>query len=460
MRLKNVGLKNFRCYETETHFEIDNLSVFVGRNECGKSSLFEALAIFFEEEKIDSDDACISGDNKDVSIICEFENLPEKLVLDVDHPTNLKDEHLLNEHDSLEIRKTYNCSIKSPRISSVSANAFHPSSQNFNDLLSLKITELRARARELEIDTNGVDLSVSSAIRKRLWSSSDDLQLTPTEIPLDLPGAKQIWDQLKLYLPSFALFRSDRPSTDQDAEAQDPMKAAVKEALQGLEDQLGAISQRVEEEVSVIAEKTVEKLKEMNPGLANELRPRFSKPNWASVFKMSLTGDDDVPINKRGSGVRRLILLNFFRAKAEQAAAQKDVPNVIYAIEEPETSQHPDNQRLLMQALQDLSDDPDRQVLISTHNPSLSRLVPAENLRYISIEEDGSRVVHSRTEETYGLISKALGVLPDHDVKLFIGIEGINDETFLRSISRILVDNGESVIDLDHLVREGEIVFL
>jgi len=68
--------------------------------------------------------------------------------------------------------------------------------------------------------------------------------------------------------------------------------------------------------------------------------------------------------------------------------------------------------------------------------------------------------VHSRTEETYGLISKALGVLPDHDVKLFIGIEGINDETFLRSISRILVDNGESVIDLDHLVREGEIVFL
>ncbi len=459
MQLKRVRLRNFRCYETEIQFEIDNLTVFVGRNECGKSSLFDALAIFFEEVKIDSDDACISGDNTDVSIICEFEDLPENLVIDADHPTNLKDEYLLNENDRLEIRKTYNCSLKTPKVSSVCAYSLHPSSQHLNDLLSLKITQLRDRAQELEIDTDGVDLSVSSAIRKRLWSSSEDLQLTSNEIPLDLVGTKQIWDQLKLYMPSYALFRSDRPSTDQDAEAQDPMKAAVKEALQDLEDQLNSIAQRVEDEVGVIAEKTVEKLKEMHPALANELKPRFSKPNWASVFKISLTGDDDVPINKRGSGVRRLILLNFFRAKAEQIAAQKNVPNVIYAIEEPETSQHPDNQRLLLQALQDLSDDPDCQVLISTHTPTLARLVPADNLRYISIEEDGNRVEHSGSEETYELISKALGVLPDHDVKLFIGIEGINDEAFLKNISRILVDHGEEIIDLDQLDRDGEIVF-
>ncbi|MHB8392242.1 MAG: AAA family ATPase [Acidobacteriaceae bacterium] len=33
---------------------------------------------------------------------------------------------------------------------------------------------------------------------------------------------------------------------------------------------------------------------------------------------MTLTGDDQIPINKRGSGVRRLVLLSFFRAEAER----------------------------------------------------------------------------------------------------------------------------------------------
>ena len=63
---------------------------------------------------------------------------------------------------------------------------------------------------------------------------------------------------------------------------------------------------------------------------------------------MALRDGNGVPVNKRGSGARRLILLSFFRAQAERAAGGKEV---IYAIEEPETSQHPDNQRALAEAL-------------------------------------------------------------------------------------------------------------
>ncbi len=58
--------------------------------------------------------------------------------------------------------------------------------------------------------------------------------------------------------------------------------------------------------------------------------------------------------------MRRLILLNFFRAKAEQLMSDNNRQNAIYAIEEPETSQHPRNQRLLISALQDLAGRVDR----------------------------------------------------------------------------------------------------
>ncbi|GBD95464.1 hypothetical protein BMS3Abin06_00336 [bacterium BMS3Abin06] len=93
----------------------------------------------------------------------------------------------------------------------------------------------------------------------------------------------------------------------------------------------------------------------MDASLASQLNPQFTAPKWESLFKASITGDDDIPINKRGSGVKRLILLNFFRAKAEQVAREKVRHDIIYAIEEPETSQHPNNQRMLLRALSDLS---------------------------------------------------------------------------------------------------------
>ena len=58
MRLRKVRLRNFRCYKDETSFDISDLTVFAGRNDVGKSTVFDALNIFFEEGKIDADDAC------------------------------------------------------------------------------------------------------------------------------------------------------------------------------------------------------------------------------------------------------------------------------------------------------------------------------------------------------------------------------------------------------------------
>ena len=152
----------------------------------------------------------------------------------------------------------------------------------------------------------------------------------------------------------FALFKSDRQSSDQDAEAQDPLKIAIKEAVAAKAAELQAVMTFVEQEVKKVADLTLQKLKEMDAAVAGTLAPKFEKPNWATLIKASITGDDEIPLNKRGSGVRRLILLNFFRAKAERITREKGMQSTIYAVEEPETSQHPHNQRLLMRALQQL----------------------------------------------------------------------------------------------------------
>ena len=45
---------------------------------------------------------------------------------------------------------------------------------------------------------------------------------------------------------------------------------------------------------------------------------------------------ENIPINKRGSGVKRLILFKFFRAEAERRLQESNTTSIIYAIEEPE----------------------------------------------------------------------------------------------------------------------------
>jgi len=460
MRLIQLKVTNFRCYKDEAVIDLDDLVVFVGKNDSGKSSLFDALNLFFDEKAApDKDDLCVHADNTDIRIACVFDDFPPQLVIDAQHPTNLKDEHLLNSKGFLEIAKVYNCNLAKPKCSGIYARALHPTVEGYADLLPLTNAKLKQRANSLGVDLSAVNQTVNTELRRAIWGHAADLQLQEVDVELKAEAAKAIWDQLKKYLPVYAVFKSDRPSMDQDPEAQDPMKAAVKEAIKAQEDTLNEIANKVKAEVQEIANRTVEKIAEMNPELARQLTPRVSNKNWDTLFSVSLTGDEDIPINKRGSGTRRLILLNFFRAKAEKEAEEKST-GLIYAIEEPETSQHPHNQVMLVKALEELAERPGCQVFLTTHTPMLARRFSQHSLRLITLENGKPIIRHGKEEETIREIVTSLGVLPDHNIKVFFGVEGRNDISFLRIISKILHDAGEDVPDLGQAEDAGHLVFV
>ncbi len=417
----------------------------------------EALDLFLNDKNPDGNDASKAGDPKDLTLICEFADWPSEVVVDEDNPTNLGTELLLNADAYLEIRKTYSGQLQAPRCSNIEVFAIHPTADGANDLLQLKNSDLKKRAKELGVDLAGVDTKVNAQIRTAIRKHVGDLKIAPRKIPLNDDNGKKVWEGLKSYLPAFALFKSDRSSTDQDDEAQDPLKAAVKEAIKAKESELQAITDYVRGEVEKIAHSTLEKLREMDPSLASQLKPSFAAQKWDTLFKTSISGDNDIPINKRGSGVRRLILLNFFRAKAEQLAKEAGRTSAIYAIEEPETSQHPHNQRMLLRALSDLSSED--QVIISTHTPMLARALPDSSLRYIHIRDDKTREIMRGGQSTNKMFAESLGILPDNAVKLFIAVEGPNDIAFLGGISTALRSGGIDVPDLETLELNGEIIF-
>ena len=100
-----------------------------------------------------------------------------------------------------------------------------------------------------------------------------------------------------------------------------------------------------------------------------------------------------IPINKRGSGVRRLILLSFFRAEADRAREATDNQSIIYAIEEPETSQHAHNQQVLINSLKEIAQSPGVQVILTTHSGFVVKSLGFENIRLIYDDAHGKNVL-------------------------------------------------------------------
>lgn len=401
MKLHSIKLKNFRSYKDETEIIIDDLTVFVGKNDIGKSTVLEALEIFFNDNKgsvkIEKDDinkTALSEDDKDIYISATFIDLPPSIIIDTTNATTFSDEYLLNSDGNLEIIKKY----PNAGAAKVFIKANHPTNINCADLLSKKIADYRKIINQHSIECE--NQTINAVMRTAIWNHfADDLQLNEVLIDTSKEDAKNIWEKIQTYLPFYTLFQSDRKNSDSDSEVQDPLKEAVKQILaeQEIVSMFENIAQRVSTRLTEVSNSTLDKLREMNPDIANTLNPVIPPVNalkWSDVFKsVSISGDEDIPINKRGSGVKRLILLNFFRAEAERRLRNGNSQSIIYAIEEPETSQHSEHQKLLVKAFVELSQTQNTQVLLTTHSSTVVKGLNFENLRLVSKNADENRCI-------------------------------------------------------------------
>jgi len=406
MKIKSLTIKNFRSYKDETTVSFNDLTAFVGRNDVGKSSVLEALDVFFHDGKgtvkLDKEDinkeGKQNGDN-DITITVSFSDLPANVILDETNETTLANEFLLHSDGCLHIKKTFKSASTTASNIKVSIIANHPTNPQCDKLLQKKQADLSRQIETLGIDCE--DRRKNALMRAAIWNHyHDNLQLAETEIEVAAKDGdiKSIWDKLQLSLPYYSLFQSDRKNSDGDDEVQDPLKAAVKQILSAVElqEKLQQIAQSVQQTLQEVSDLTLAKLREINPEIANSLHPNidFANLKWPDVFKnVSISGDNDIPINKRGSGVKRLVLISFFRAEAERRQHESNNSGIIYAIEEPETSQHKEHQRILMDALKQLSQQANTQVIITTHSADIVKNLGFDNIRLVLNTEHGTKEI-------------------------------------------------------------------
>lgn len=461
MKLEKITLRNFRCYKDQIEFVVDDLTCLIGKNDIGKSTMLEALDAFFNES-IEAGDLSTTSSDKIVEISCLFSGVPNSIVLDTSVPSSPKDEGILNSDGKLEVIKQFTVNATVGKATYL--KCFHPLDDSLIDILSLKNPSLKIKAETLGIDLTGINKAKNPLIRKAIRDHIDSewgVKLIKVDGNLNTEdNLKTIWSSLKSLLPIYTLFKVDKSLDDKDKDVQDPMKSAVEEtlAIPEIKELLDKIEEKVKEKSTEVADRIIEKLKDIDIALAERLKSDFKKaPTWKSVFDLTLLNDRDIPLNKRGSGMRRLVLLSFFQAQAEKRKAEKSAPAIIYAIEEPETSQHPNHQVKLIESLINLSQAENTQVLFTSHSSNLVREIPVNSLRFISASDEvntveyGINIDGTKNEAAIKKVIDTLGILPNpaDKVKVLVYVEGNHDVSGIKRYSKLLNAADPTILNLN-----------
>ncbi|RLD83951.1 MAG: hypothetical protein DRJ10_02455 [Bacteroidetes bacterium] len=471
MRLVELRLKNFRCYKEQVSITINDLTCIIGKNDIGKSTILDGLDCFFNDN-IDKGDLNTVSADLTIEISCVFDEIPTTIVLDSSVATSPTEENLLNQDGKLEIKKTFKVGKTISKSTYIIAD--HPTHEKLIKILSLKNSPLKSLAEEVGADLEGVPKTKNPPLRKAIRAAIEsEKQVIELKVDGSLDSEnnlKTLWTKLKSFLPIFSLFKVDKTIDDKDKDVQDPMKHAIKEslALPRIQELLEEIEKEVKQKSTEVAERTLEKLKEIDESLAEKMKSDFNKvPAWDKIFDLTLLNENDIPLNKRGSGVKRLVLLAFFQAQAEKKKVETNSPGIIYAIEEPETSQHPNHQLILINSLKELSEQDNIQVLFTTHSSNLVKEIPLNSLTYIYKDGDDLAVEYGTdsdsetlNDETLNRIIDTLGVLPNpkDSVRTLLFVEGNHDINALKIYSRILNENDGNILHLENNLEIGIVI--
>tara|TARA_R110002049_G_scaffold252905_4_gene428249 strand:+ start:321 stop:923 length:603 start_codon:yes stop_codon:yes gene_type:complete len=196
LKISKLELTNFRGYRSVTVEFDSNFNVIIGKNDVGKSTILDALEIFFNNDtvKIDIGDYNVHVGNEDFMAI-QVSFKPEEKEYTIDTiPTNLKKEFLLDAENNLTVKKIWNCS--KDKLSAASLKTYliaHYPSVFDTPLITMKIDDLKTLLGNYNdhLDVSEVKKNKSSSIRQAIYEVETLDSFSTVEIAIDQQDGKK-----------------------------------------------------------------------------------------------------------------------------------------------------------------------------------------------------------------------------------------------------------------------------
>jgi putative ATP-dependent endonuclease of the OLD family len=380
VRLAKVNVSNYRCLG-DVPLDVADLTILLGPNSAGKSTLLHALDFFFNGNELDPADV-YRGQDATVSVECVFDGLTEG------------DRAALGPYahgDQLVLRRTWRQGGEQKLTGRGRRFA------QFDDVRAKSGRErtstyktLRQARPELNLPDAKTIEAVDQAMLTFEQTHPDQCAVVEDTDASQLFGYKSVGkarltDRFRfVFVPAI----SDVPGemVEKRGSLLSQLLTAVAEQRAAANEELKTIELDAREKYEAAIEDTHRPvLEELALRLSDQMRRYVPsaeillEPSAAGFSieppRVDLKGGDEeerTDLGRQGHGFQRafvISVLEYLAEAQETSEHQDDRPTLFLAIEEPELYQHPPRARHFFRTLSTLSASPSVQVCYATHSP-------------------------------------------------------------------------------------------
>jgi len=453
MRLTELHVQGFRSLK-DVHLAFDALTVLIGENDAGKSSVLDILALCLTSSRPDGSD--FYGDGE----IARFDEIAAVLTFTLDGNDDQAKPFAIG--NVLHVRYAFSVSGSVNREYHAEVPVDERLRQDFSKLTA---SDQKSLLQELEPDVSADQISNSDKRLEKFTSIRDAAPKTlqwvaaPPKWGDFLPRFER-YSSLDYSAPESMITKTLRPVFEQTVYEQTEVDGKVQRGrlIKQLREVQDMASQRIREEVK----KLEGHIKRYNKHVRSVgYDPEF---DFASSLKLGNfqvdTGRGQHVLAKTGAGTRRRMLMGILEWDREVSIAQAKVmetlPSIIRGYDEPDTNLHYEAQRLMYQSIADIvgAENSRVQAILCTHSLTMIDRAPAKSIRLFRLCDEGHTETSaleidadSEVEKFLDTMAKELGITNSliFYERCFVLIEGETEENALPILYRKLY--GCSIIE-------------
>ncbi len=457
MELKYIRLINFQCFKDSGEIPIHKMTIFIGENDCGKSSILKALNIALNNQPMSQD--IFQEINNKKERTCRIRlgfNVNGKKARDISK------EYIINNEITLE--KEFSLDEQDNVVTRSLINRYVFEQEELNEINSLKAPVLKDLCSTFSLEYGSVNEA-----KERL---SLYIQQNFETIPKKQGWSEIKWSELSEFLPIFEYYDSstygnprkliERTLTDvyksffydYDEEGNPKLKRSlVKKREKIIKDLDTRINDSLFSKVKGIIDK-VEKIS------------GYHSIDFTSGYQLSDLlidyGTGLHSINNIGEGSKKRLFLAITEWDKEIRTAEKH-RRIIRGYDEPDASLHYSAQKEMFYTLENLSNIPDAkiQIIICTHSISMIDRAPAKVINHVLQNKGISHVEYLKGHDEDGIkefldnVSEISGIKNSSLFfeRCFLIVEGDTEENALpilykKVTKKTLTEDGVVLVNL------------
>lgn len=463
VKLQRVEISNFRCLK-EISIPFHSLTVLIGENDVGKSSILDLLEIALNGGYPDTKDYYLVNSYGDDGTIQT--TIADSIdIIMTFHPEEDEIEQLgkyIGEDGTIVVRKEYEKGNNKPNIYIIGKKFYDDRLQH--DFNRMQVAELDSLLHDFGIVLEGKPIKadkvqVLEAYKANARSEEDWIE-TPTASIRDI-------------LPRFDRYRAmdyQNPEMLVQKTLRSVFETIVYESVEGgintLVPNLLEVKRHAQLQFNDKVRELLAFIQQYNPTIRDiNYEPVIDFIGGLKPGEFQLDdGHGFFPLSKKGDGTKRRMLMAAFdwdrQVQVEQASSAR---RVIRGYDEPDTNLHYDAQRTMYQAIADITnvDQASVQAVICTHSLLMLDRAPAKSINVLHQINGATEVDYLITDEDVevddflSMMARQLGITNTvlFYERCYLLVEGDTEEVALpvlyrRKYGHTMLDDGIRIINI------------